>query len=110
MLLSCERLKFSGSPVKTVPFSDWIISLEFNNHFYLLESEIETKDYTEYLLKVLDARERVIIRLRFGINFQEQTFKSIAKLLEISTTRVQQIFFKAIQKLQFWTSISKYAN
>jgi RNA polymerase nonessential primary-like sigma factor len=51
-------------------------------------------------LAALSAREERIIRLRFGFNGPVQTCLEIAAAAGLSTTRVQQIERKALEKLQ----------
>ncbi len=53
------------------------------------------------LLSVLDERERMIMRLRFGLSGDEPlTLKAIAQRLEVTPERVRQIEARALSKLR----------
>ena len=54
------------------------------------------------LIKALPTRERIIIKLRFGLdNSREYTLDSISKLLRTSRQRVNQLEIKALSTLNF---------
>jgi RNA polymerase primary sigma factor len=52
------------------------------------------------LLCVLSARERSILRARYGLDGEEQSIRQIAERLGISTSRVREIERRALRKLR----------
>ena len=52
------------------------------------------------LLSVLSARERSILRARFGLDGEEQSIRQIAERLGLSTSRVRDIERRALRKLR----------
>jgi RNA polymerase primary sigma factor len=52
------------------------------------------------LLRVLSARERSILRARYGLDGEEQSIRQIAERLGISTSRVREIERRALRKLR----------
>ena len=52
------------------------------------------------LLSVLSARERSILRARYGLDGEEQSIRQIAERLGISTSRVREIERRALRKLR----------
>jgi RNA polymerase sigma factor (sigma-70 family) len=62
-------------------------------------------EQTEKLLNAamdekLTARERKILEARFGLSGEEKTLAEIAKQFDVSTDRIRQLEFKALQKLR----------
>lgn len=70
--------------------------------------DIETKEYCEYLLDLLSLREKLIIKMKYGIDCREMNYRQIAQVIHLSRTRIIQIVYRAIQKLKYQTSIEKY--
>ncbi len=68
------------------------------------ESELVRRNLAEHLeeaLKPLDAREKEVLRLRYGLtNDQEHTLAEIARRLGLSRERVRQIEHRAVLKLR----------
>jgi len=53
------------------------------------------------LLSVLDDRERLIMRLRYGLGGEEpRTFKAVAELLALTPERVRQIEARALARVR----------
>ncbi len=66
-----------------------------------IESKIQTKKLYKNIDKLLDEREKEIIRLRYGLwDGSEKTQREIAKSLGISRSYVSRIEKKAISKLK----------
>lgn len=69
-----------------------------------LDTDIETYMYERQLLKYLASipkRESLILKLYYGIQgFKEHTTMEIAKLLDISFQRVNQIRVRALERLK----------
>lgn len=57
-------------------------------------------DFVRRQLSALDAREALIITLRFGLNGPEQTLDEIGVILKISRERVRQLEERALLKLR----------
>ena len=57
-------------------------------------------DFVRRQLSALDAREALIITLRFGLNGPEQTLDEIGVTLKISRERVRQLEERALLKLR----------
>lgn len=60
----------------------------------------EIEEYVIRILKVLDEREQMIIKMRFGIESDEKTLEEIGKFLGITRERVRQLEKRAIKKLR----------
>ena len=97
-----------------VPFSDPIETDKDGNELTLMDiiadkrdidEEIDTKLKLEHLEKILpkclDNREKIIIKMRYGLNGgQEYTQNEIAKKLKISRSYVSRIEKAALEKLR----------
>lgn len=70
--------------------------------------DIETKEYCEHLLDLLSLREKLIIKMKYGIDCREMNYRQIAEIFNLSVTRIIQIAYRSIQKLKYRTSIEKY--
>ncbi len=66
---------------------------EYNN-------EKELDEFVDDILQVLDRREQAIIKMRFGIDYDEKTLGEVGDLFGISRERVRQIQSRAIKKLK----------
>ena len=60
----------------------------------------ELEEYVIEILQVLNEREQTIIKMKFGIESDEQTLEEIGKYFGISKQRVGQILSNAIEKLR----------
>lgn len=60
----------------------------------------EFEAYVDKILEILDERERDIIKMRFGIEYEEKTLEEIGQILGITRERVRQIEKKAIEKIR----------
>jgi RNA polymerase primary sigma factor len=61
------------------------------------------REEVERMLRTLDARERLIVELRFGLGKEEpMTLKEVGKRLKLSRERIRQIEERAKQKLCVW--------
>ena len=59
------------------------------------------RDSIETALETLSFRERVIVKLRFGLGIGYfQTLEEVSKIFKITGERVRQIEGKALKKLQ----------
>lgn len=64
-----------------------------------VESKISVKKLYNVIDKVLEGKEKVIIKLRYGLNCEPKTQREIAKFLGISRSYVSRIEKKALKKL-----------
>lgn len=67
------------------------------------EEHNRTKELEEYVIKIireLSEREQLIIKMRFGIEFEEKTLEEIGQYLGITRERVRQLEKRAIEKLR----------
>lgn len=67
------------------------------------EEHNRIKELEEYVIKiigVLSEREQLIIKMRFGIEFEEKTLEEIGQYLGITRERVRQLEKRAIEKLR----------
>lgn len=64
-----------------------------------VENKISMKKLYALIDRVLEGKERVIIKLRYGLSGEPQTQREIAKLLGISRSYVSRIEKKALKKL-----------
>jgi RNA polymerase primary sigma factor len=65
------------------------------------EDEREAFEYLHNLLNVLKPRERVVLRLRFGLDGESRhSLSQVSQALAISKERVRQIQGRALQKLR----------
>lgn len=61
----------------------------------------ELREAIEEVLGQLNPRERLVLRLRFGLGFQkEATLKEAGEMFKVSGKRISQIELKAIRKLK----------
>lgn len=60
----------------------------------------ELEEYVLNIIEVLDDRERIIIKMRFGIDCEEKTLAEIGQTLGITRERVRQLEKKGIDKLR----------
>ena len=61
----------------------------------------ELREKMRSALRVLDSREREIIRLRFGLGLEgSHTLEAIGKIVNLSRERVRQIEAIALRKIQ----------
>jgi RNA polymerase primary sigma factor len=60
----------------------------------------ELEAYVMEILQLLDEREQTIIKMRFGIEYEEKTLEEIGQYFGISKERVRQIESKAIRKIR----------
>ncbi|MBU6391516.1 MAG: sigma-70 family RNA polymerase sigma factor, partial [Planctomycetes bacterium] len=69
------------------------------------EDELEEtyeREAMEHLLEVIDKREAMVIKMRYGLeNGEIKTLEEIGKLLNISRERVRQIENETIRKLRY---------
>lgn len=66
-----------------------------------IDKQIKLKLLNTYLNDVLTPRERIIIRMRYGIGYKkEYTQREVAKKLDISRSYVSRIEKKALEKLR----------
>lgn len=69
------------------------------------EDELEEayeREALEHLLEVIDKREALVIKMRYGLeNGEIKTLEEIGKLLNISRERVRQIEKETIRKLHY---------
>jgi RNA polymerase sigma factor (sigma-70 family) len=84
-----------------------VLSLEqdsYQHDSYQLEdlsSKDDLKEEISLLLSTLSPREERIVRMHFGIDgVEQQTLDQIAKMFNVSNSRIQQIVQKALRKLQ----------
>jgi RNA polymerase primary sigma factor len=61
---------------------------------------IELEEYVINVLKELNEREQMIIKMRFGIECEEKTLEEIGQYLGVTRERVRQIERRAIEKLK----------
>ena len=65
-----------------------------------IDLKIKSEKLRRYMLESLDARERLIIQLRYGLGGGEElTQREVAKRLDISRSYVSRIEKKALSKL-----------
>jgi RNA polymerase primary sigma factor len=67
------------------------------------EEHNRIKELEEYVIKIireLSEREQLIIKMRFGIEFEEKTLEEIGQYLGITRERVRQLEKRAIEKLR----------
>jgi RNA polymerase primary sigma factor len=70
------------------------------NPFDIAE-KLDLKVLIEDVLEIIPERERIIIKMRFGIDSQkEYTLEEIGNLLGLTRERIRQIEFEAIQKMK----------
>lgn len=60
----------------------------------------ELEEYVVNILQELDEREQTIIKMRFGIQYEEKTLEEIGQYLGITRERVRQLEKRAIEKLR----------
>lgn len=60
----------------------------------------ELEEYVINILQELNEREQMIIKMRFGIEFEEKTLEEIGQYLGITRERVRQLERRAIEKLR----------
>ena len=66
-----------------------------------IDKQMKLKLLNTYLNDALTPRERIIIRLRYGIGYKkEYTQREVAKKLDISRSYVSRIEKKALEKLR----------
>lgn len=67
------------------------------------EEHNRIKELEEYVIKIireLSEREQLIIKMRYGIEFEEKTLEEIGQYLGITRERVRQLEKRAIEKLR----------
>ena len=64
--------------------------------------EIELRGKTQQALRLLDARELTVIRLRFGFDGEMHTLAEIGAAIGLSRERVRQIESAALGKIHAW--------
>jgi RNA polymerase primary sigma factor len=63
--------------------------------------ELSLKEQVQELLETLPARERIIVKMRFGIDSsKEYTLEEIGNLLGLTRERIRQIEMEALRKIQ----------
>ncbi len=81
-------------------FEDFIADKESPSVFERSEKK-EVTDLMIKVLKTLTPKESMVIRLRFGIGFeQDHTLEEVGRHLSLTRERVRQIEAKALRKLQ----------
>jgi RNA polymerase primary sigma factor len=60
-----------------------------------------TRDYLGSMLKILDPREQVVLKLRFGLSGEpRQTLVQVSRVLGVSKERVRQLQDRALKKIR----------
>lgn len=66
---------------------------------------VDLKDTMCYILNTLNEREKKVIKMRYGFDdYTRMTFKEVGEQLNLSTGRVTQIYYGAIEKLRQFKS------
>lgn len=60
----------------------------------------DQKNFIDKLLKILNPREKAVVKMRFALNSQEMTLNQIANKFHLTRERIRQIEKKAIEKMQ----------
>jgi RNA polymerase sporulation-specific sigma factor len=85
-----------------------VLGTDVNSVHDEVESKITTNIIYELIELILDNREKLIIKLRYGLEGEPKTQADIAKLLKISRSYVSRIESKALKKLQNKMSSTKF--
>ncbi len=65
-----------------------------------LALDAATREELDHLLGALPARERVILRSRFGLDGPPLTFEELAQMCALSSARVRQLYRAALARLR----------
>lgn len=87
-------------------------SIEDMVEFTTSESLLEEEEFKNMMADALDSltrREAKLLRLRFGIDMQEElTLEQIASIMNLTRERIRQIEAKALRKLRHPTRSNKF--
>jgi len=126
LLGKTENLKISAEKICeyfcTMPYEIWsenqLIALETNkkdievsyqnlicleksiNPLKMIQNNEFIKDFDDSLETTLNSREQKVINLRYGIDGECKTLEEIAKVFNITRSRVRQIEDRALRKLR----------
>ena len=74
------------------------LSIDDNTYEWMIEQE--TKAMVDRLLSILTPKEAKVIRMRYGIGYDEpMTLEAIGSILNVTRERVRQIETKAMRRL-----------
>ena len=74
------------------------LSIDDNTYEWMIEQE--TKAMVEHFLSILTPKEAKVIRMRYGIGYDEpMTLEAIGSILNVTRERVRQIETKAMRRL-----------
>jgi RNA polymerase sigma factor (sigma-70 family) len=88
-----------GEDGRGATFGDMLADPLAEEEYERVPARIELEGL-ESLLDALDARERMIVRARFGLGERERTLRELAGSLGVSAERVRQIEQRALDKLR----------
>lgn len=94
-----DYLKYKDGSYDDKTLLDTIEDPNENPYKYTLEKQLK-KDIVIFLNKVLNDKELVVVRGRFGLDGKILTYKELGEELNVSHQRIEQIYLKAIEKMQ----------
>lgn len=90
----------------STPLADLLTSLRDPDH-----EENEAHEFLGSILQSLTSRERMVLRLRFGLDGEPRhSLNQLGRLLQISKERVRQIEERAMEKLRDFADGSEYLD
>jgi len=99
--VSLNNTQSASESDKEMSYIDNLVDENIEHNPLLQVHNQELKINIEYALSKLNQRDALILKMLYGIGFpQEYTYDEVAKVLEVSNTRVRQLEKKALRKMR----------